>query len=93
MKHTPGPWEAVLESDDRGQPVAYYRAIIGLMANGDGHLSVVASDGRRVGNNEIKANAELIAQAPVMRGRIDNAIELLKAGMLDEALRVLEGDP
>ena len=51
---TPGEWDAVLENDPRGQPVAYYRAIIGLLANKDdgGYLSVVASDDRRVGSDE-----------------------------------------
>jgi hypothetical protein len=62
MTHTPGPWEAVLADDPRGQPVPYYRGLVALVEN---RLSVVAKCGYAP-KEHWEANASLIAAAPDM---------------------------
>lgn len=66
MSATPGPWEAVLKDDPRGQPVCYYRGLIALVEN---RLSVVLGPGHAyetVPEEEWEANAKLIAAAPAL---------------------------
>jgi hypothetical protein len=63
-KATPGPWEAVLKDDSRGQPVCYYRGLIALV---ESRLSVVLGPGHAydtVPEEQWEPNAKLIAAAP-----------------------------
>ena len=62
-KATPGPWEAVLEKDERGQPVPYYRGLIALLENGDRYLSVVNAGSKTVEEKEWEPNCSFIAAA------------------------------
>lgn len=66
--HTPGPWEAVLPDDVRGQPVPYYRGLICCVSHEEptGMLAVVTKDGSSVPKADWEANARLIAAAPDM---------------------------
>jgi len=61
--YTPGPWEAVFENDERGQPQVIYRGLVCLISHGDRRISVV-TDGRNCSTDEWEANARLIAAAP-----------------------------
>ena len=76
MKHTPGPWRAVIGGD---QPQVLYRGIICLVEHSQRRITVV-SDGptETVPETEWEANARLIAAAPEMyealRALIDKGI-------------------
>jgi hypothetical protein len=73
--HTPGPWEAVLNDDPRGQPSPMYRSTICTVEHsGERCLTVVQQDGLTSSRWQWVANARLIAAAPdllevVKRGR------------------------
>lgn len=63
-QYTPGPWEAVLITDPRGQPVPYYPGLICTVEHGNRYQSVVASDGRAASVDQWVPNCWLIAAAP-----------------------------
>jgi hypothetical protein len=71
-KHTPGPWEAVLADDPRGQPVPYYRGLVALV---ESRVSVVAKCGY-VPKENWEANARLIAAAPALLALLKELIDI-----------------
>jgi len=90
---TPAPWQAVLENDPRGQPVAYYRALIGLMANrdGGGYLSVVAGDEHRA-SEDVAENAAFIAAAREAVPALCDRVEELERALDNLVGRHSSGD-
>lgn len=78
QKHTPGEWEAVLNDDPRGQPVAYYRGLICTVEHGGRYLAVVAKIGCAL-PAQWEANARLIAAAPDLLA----ALKLLVSDVAD----------
>lgn len=80
MTHTPGPWEAVLDDDPRGQPVAYYRGIVAFVERSpDRTIAVVAESVECVNKSEWDGNARLIAAAPTMLGALRKILPTLPA--------------
>ena len=101
--HTPGPWEAVNESDPRGQPSVMYRGLVCILSHSPaGRLSVV-TDGRSCAPDEWAANAALIAAAPELlealwaaKQMIDVALPCFdwgKSALSAEAIRLLNETP
>lgn len=87
-KYTPGPWEAVLSDDPRGQPVPHYRALIALVSQSP-HLSIVAAQRDTVPRQEWEGNARIIAAAPEMHAALCAAVEF---GSHGEACAQDDGD-
>lgn len=80
--HTPGPWEAVLPGDPRGQPVPYYAGLVALVSH-DPSISVVTEGGYSAAK-EWEANARLIAAAPDLLAAAQRALVALQ-GAGDQA--------
>lgn len=76
--HTPGPWEAVLPNDPRGQPVPYYCGLVSLVSH-DPSISIVASDGY-VESGAWEANARLIAAAPDLLESLTSLLAAIEPG-------------
>ena len=77
-KHTPGPWELVVENDPRGQPSPMYRGLIAFVESSpDRRLAIVDPIGNTVSHEDWLANARLIAAAPALlealEAMVDNA--------------------
>jgi len=77
--HTPGPWRAVIESD---QPQILYKGIICTVESGSGYKAVVTDGPQETClANEWEANARLIARAPEMDAKIKE-LEATNADLL-----------
>jgi hypothetical protein len=66
-KFTPGPWDAVLDNDPRGQPSCMYRGLIAMVERGDRTLAVVLGSGHQYENvpqEQWEPNARAIAALP-----------------------------
>ena len=70
-KATPGPWRAVVPPEK--QPAPYCNQVIGIMANDEGYISVVAN--RLVDKPQWEANARLIAAAPDRLEACETAVD------------------
>ena len=69
--YTPGPWEAVLADDPRGQPQLMYRELVAIVSTSP-RLSVVAN--RTATVEEWPGNAVLLAAAPRLLEAIRKAL-------------------
>lgn len=78
MNHTPGPWEAVLALDKRGQPSPMYRGLVALVEN---RLAVVHASGDTVQKEQWEAHCRLIAAAPDLLAACESAIDFLAPHM------------
>ena len=84
MSHTPGPWEAVLDEDPRGQPTGMYRGLVAICEKGERYLAVVAACGE-VDRSQWVDNCRLIAAAPDLLAACERALDLL--GVIEDQYR------
>ena len=84
MSHSPGPWEAILDDDPRGQPSPMYRGLIALVERSPERTLGVVAKNHDAARDHWAANAKLIAAAP----------ELLEAlrGLLAHEIYANEGN-
>ena len=84
MSHTPGPWEAILDNDPRGQPSPMYRGLVALVERSPERTLGVVAKNHDVTKDNWAANAKLIAAAP-------DLLEALR-GLLAHEVYTYEGN-
>ena len=85
-KATPRPWSAILRNDQRGQPVPYYRNLVGIISleeSPDGRITVVAESEARTTPMRREADAQLIAEG---RNAIPLLLDFIRASREREGL-------
>ena len=89
--HTPGPWEAILDGDPRGQPQGAYRRLVALCEKGERYLAVVAE--RDVERESWPANAVLMAAAPDLLDACFRALRELRPTAMADGEEVVNEAP